>query len=72
MDCLVNNFFSCSDSLKCLSISDRGTLVVAQDRLLGVRKDFGRTLLLESILQAPVSNEDELVKVELPHNEVNR
>lgn len=59
-----------AESLKCLSISDRGTLVIAQERLLGVRKDFGRTLLLESILQPPVNNEDELVKVELPHNEV--
>ena len=63
-------FVTESDALLSLSIPERGTLLVAQRGLLGVRKDFGRTLLLESILQAPVAHEDEIVKVELPHNEV--
>jgi len=42
---------------------------VAREGLLGVRKDFGRALLLESILQPSVRNEEETVRLELPHNE---
>lgn len=34
-----------------------------------MRKDFGRALLLESILQPPVGGEEETVRLELPHNE---
>ena len=71
---LLNPFFLKtylgSDSLISLSIPERGTLLVAQKGLLGARKDFGKTLLLESILQTPTAHEDEVVKVELPHNEV--
>lgn len=60
-----------ADPLRCLSIAERGTLIVTQNGLLGVRKDFGRALLLESILRPPVMSEDDIVHVELPHNEVN-
>lgn len=44
--------------------------MVGCDGLLGVRKDFGRALLLESMLQGPAAKEDDIVCVELPHNEV--
>ena len=62
-------YSSGTSGLKCLSVAEQGTLIVAQDNLLGVRKDFGRTLLLESILQPPVAHEDDVVRLELSHNE---
>lgn len=45
-------------------------MIVAHNGFLGVRKDFGRALLLESILRPPVLCEDDVVHIELPHNEV--
>lgn len=45
-------------------------MIVACNGFVGVRKDFGRALLLESILQPPVISEEDVVHVELPHNEV--
>ena len=60
------------DPLKCLSIAERGTMIVAHNGFLGVRKDFGRALLMESILRPPVMSEEDIVHVELPHNEVKR
>jgi hypothetical protein len=37
---------------------------------LGVLKDLGQVLLLESIFWPPVMSEKDIVHVELPHNEV--
>ena len=45
-------------------------MIVAHKEMLGVRKDFGRALLLESVLQPAVTQDEEIVRVELPHNEV--
>jgi len=59
-----------ADDFQCRSIAERGILVVARHGLLGVRRDLGRTLLLESMLQAPVASDDDVVRLELPHNEV--
>ena len=55
--------------LMCMSVPERGTLVLAKGSLLGVRRDLGKTLLLESMLQPAVSREDDVVKLELPHAE---
>ncbi|KAI9556663.1 hypothetical protein GHT06_016453 [Daphnia sinensis] len=63
------SFQTFKDPLKCLSVAERGTMIVAHNGLLGVRKDFGRALLLESILLPPVICEEDVVHIELPHNE---
>ena len=58
------------DPFICISVVEIGTLIVAQIGLLGVRKDFGLAILCESILRPNVISEDDIVNVELPHNEV--
>lgn len=59
------------DHFRWLSIPEHGTLIITTYRLLGVRKDIGRALLLESMLQGPIENEEDVVCVELPYNEVS-
>jgi hypothetical protein len=67
---MANRLFFFLDPLKSLSIAEHGTLIVAYHDYLGVPKDFGRAHLLVSILRLSVMSKEDIVHVELPHNEV--
>lgn len=46
-------------------------VLLINDKGIGVRSDYSGVLLLDTILQTPITKPDEIVKLELPLSEVN-
>lgn len=47
-------------------------MFVTDGQAVGLRKDLNGVLLLDSALQTPVTNTEEIIVIELPYLEVSR
>jgi baculoviral IAP repeat-containing protein 6 len=77
----INVLLLCSSVFICISAKGEGSLhglyLSGQDKILftdgkgiGVRRDYNGVLLLDTILQTPISKPDDVVKLELLLSEV--